>query len=82
MNMNVLNPCFRSNRVSLTKCFGDSNPDTYVVKIRYNRVHGYGLGMLNDFGGIYTAPGSYGCTGNKLVDVQTKCYNYKVCICI
>ena len=49
-----------------------------MVKIRYNKVYNFGLGILNDFGGIYTGPGAVGCTGGSIQNiVNKKCYNYK-----
>merc|ERR1719266_2018306 len=36
---------------------GLTNPskDDYIFHVEFNHVHGYGLGIQNDFGGIYMA---------------------------
>ena len=47
----------------------------YIHHIEYNHIHDFGVGITNDFGGVYLGP-TYKCDDATLAELEQNCYSY------
>ena len=57
------------------KVIKDQSNVDYLIRVEYNYIHDFGLGIMNDFGGIKT--GSLGqCAGQPVDYLEQNCHTY------
>ena len=71
---------FKSNKKGKSY-WGDRNitspaRDDYINHVEFNKVHNFGNGILNDFGGIYLGPKGIACDEATLEEMEEWCYSY------
>ena len=61
---------------SLSKNWSDDDDDVWNVKIEFNYIHDFGMGIISDFGGIKPGSNYHACDTEDLEGLESNCYTF------